>query len=139
MKWDQVIRFVTMAAGAQHFANHNFRSGVRDKSSEIGRGLLWAHSPVRRTTHLIHDVLKWQKSLDEGKVMNRAALAKKLGITRAAVTRNLHLVELIPEIQNFLLGLKKNEEIRAFSLNRMRRLAHMKPEKQREWLSGITA
>ena len=93
--------------------------------------------PVQRTRHPIHDVIRWQKSLDEGKVRNRAELAKKLGITRAAVTRNLHLIELIPEIRNLLLELRKSEEIRDFSLNRMRRLAQMAPEKQREWLSGI--
>lgn len=93
--------------------------------------------PVQRTRRPIHDVIKWQKSLDEGPVENRAALARKLGMTRASVTINLHLISLIPEIKEFLLALRKAEEIREFSLREMHPLAQLPPEKQREWFAGM--
>ena len=68
---------------------------------------------------------------------NRAALARKLGMTRASVTINLHLISLIPEIKEFLLALRKAEEIREFSLREMHPLAQLPPEKQREWFAGM--
>ena len=79
--------------------------------------------PVQRKRHPIHDAIKWQKTLEAGQEENRAALARKLGMTRASVTINLHLISLIPEIKEFLLALRKAEEIREFSLRKMHRLA----------------
>jgi hypothetical protein len=92
---------------------------------------------VQRTRHPIHDAIKWQKSLEAGQVENRTALARKLGMTRASVTINLHLISLIPEIKEFLLAHRKAEEIREFSLRKMHRPAQLPPEKQREWFAGM--
>ncbi|MEZ5415458.1 MAG: recombinase zinc beta ribbon domain-containing protein [Opitutaceae bacterium] len=83
-----------------------------------------------RQKHPIHDVLQWQRQLDEGKVSNRAELAKKLGITRSAVTQNMRLLNLVPEIRNFLLKIKSEEEIQQFSLSRMRKVALLPPKQQ---------
>ncbi len=94
-------------------------------------------NPAKRTRHPIHDAIKWQKSLDAGQIESRAALARKLGMTRSSVTINLHMITLIPEIKEFLLALRKAEQIREFSLRKMHRLAQLPEEKQREWFSGI--
>jgi hypothetical protein len=74
---------------------------------------------VERARHPIHDVLAWQTKLDKGEIQNRAALARKLGVTRAAVTQALKLTQLVPEIKEYLAGLKTAAEMRHFSLRRL--------------------
>jgi len=51
--------------------------------------------------HPIHQVLAWHTKLERGEVQHRAALAKQLGLTRAAVTKNLKLLTCPPKLDGF--------------------------------------
>lgn len=68
--------------------------------------------------------------LEQGKVANRVALAKRMGLTPGAVTRILKLVELSPDIQQFLAALKTKEEVRGFPIKDVGQLAALPVEKQ---------
>jgi len=41
---------------------------------------------------------EWQRMLDEGQYVSRAALARKLGVSRARVTQVLGLLNLAPDV-----------------------------------------
>lgn len=69
--------------------------------------------------------------LEQGKVANRVALAKRMGITPGAVTRILKLVELSPDIQQFLASLKTKEDLRSFPIKEVGRLAILPVDRQR--------
>jgi DNA invertase Pin-like site-specific DNA recombinase len=96
-------------------------------------------APIKAQTelHPIHEVVRWQRKLDAGEVASRAALAKGLGMTRAAVTLNLRLLDLVPEIREHLLAIKTAQEVRQFSLSRMRRLAQSPAAQQRRIFAGM--
>lgn len=65
--------------------------------------------PVRRPAHvarmlaLAHHL---QRAIDEGLVADRAAVARKLGLTRARVTQLLDLLLLAPDLQLKVLKLE---------------------------------
>ncbi len=84
-----------------------------------------------RMRHPIHDVLKWQAKLESGEYRNRAELARKLGVSRAAVTQVLRMLSLSPEIREFLASLKTPAEVRHFSARRMVEIAGMSIPHQR--------
>lgn len=84
-----------------------------------------------RVRHPIHDVLRWQSKLDSGEYRNRADLARKLGVSRAAVTKVLRMLELIPEIREFLATLTTPADVRHFSVRRMSELAAMSAPNQK--------
>lgn len=108
----------------------------------VGRGLRMPApqpAPIKTQTelHPIHEVVRWQRKLDSGEVASRAALARGLGLTRAAVTLNLRLLDLVPEIREHLLAIKTAQEIRQFSLSRMRHLAQFPAAQQRRIFAGM--
>ena len=80
--------------------------------------------------HPIHTSFRWQKMLEQGAILNRAALARKLSVTRAGITQHLQLLQLRPEIQQYLTGLRTAPEVHHFSMNRMRGIARLAPERQ---------
>ncbi len=80
--------------------------------------------------HPIHNVVAWQKKLDGGQAENRAALARQLGVSRAAVTQTLKLLRLAPEIRDYLARLKSPAEMRHFSIRRMGALADLPISRQ---------
>ncbi len=84
-----------------------------------------------RVRHPILDVLKWQAKLESGEYRNRAELARKLGVSRAAVTQVLRMLSLTPEIREFLSNLKTPAEMRHFSARRMGEIASMSISNQR--------
>ena len=62
--------------------------------------------PVRRpakVARLLAMAHKLQRLIDEGKVEDRAALARQLGVTRARITQILDLTLLAPDIQEEIL------------------------------------
>lgn len=65
--------------------------------------------------------------LDPGKVDNRFALAKKLGITPGAVPRILKLLEVMPDIQRFRESLNTKAANRHFTILKDGRLASLPP------------
>ena len=105
----------------------------------VSRLLRETKDPAKRRTHQIHEVIRWKQKLDTGRVVNQAALARDLGMTRAAVTLNLRLLDLVPEIREFLLSIKTAEDVRRFSLSQMRRLAQLPPVEQVRVFSRMCA
>ena len=73
---------------------------------------------------------KWQQMLEAGKVANRVALAKQLGITPGAVTRILKLLEVMPDIQRFLESLDSKEATRHFTIKKIGNLVGLPPSEQ---------
>jgi hypothetical protein len=84
-----------------------------------------------QTEHAVVRARQWQRLLDQGQVANRLALAKRVGITSGAVTRITRLVELMPEIQDFLVGIKTREAVRHFTIKGVGQLATLPAEQQR--------
>ncbi len=80
--------------------------------------------------HPIHTALRWQTLLEQGAAASRSGLAKQASVTRAGVTQYLQLLKLHPEIQEHLRNLRTLAEVRQFSLNRMREIAHLDPDRQ---------
>jgi len=87
--------------------------------------------PEPAAEHAVIRAQKWRRMLEQGKVANRVALAKRMGITPGAVTRILKLVELSPDIQQFLASLKTKEDLRSFPIKEVGRLAILPVDKQR--------
>lgn len=89
--------------------------------------------PKPRTVveHAMVRALKWQALLETGAVPHRLALAKRVGCTPGAVTKVLRLLQLVPEIQEYLVGIKSENEVWHFSAKHMAQLATMAPELQR--------
>jgi hypothetical protein len=89
--------------------------------------------PKPRTVveHAMVRALKWQALLETGAVPHRLALAKRVGCTPGAVTKVLRLLHLVPEIQEYLVGIKSENEVWHFSAKPMAQLATMAPELQR--------
>ena len=88
-------------------------------------------APVPAAEHPIKRALQWQEMLTRGVVVNRAALAKRAGVTPAAVTHTLKLVQLIPEIRDYLASLKTANAVWHFSARRLKKLVDRPPTQQR--------
>lgn len=87
-------------------------------------------SPEPKVQHAIVRARKWQQMLDAGKVANRVALAKQLGVTPGAVTRILKLLEVSPDIQRFLESLNTKEANRHFTIKKVGELAGLPQSEQ---------
>lgn len=58
-----------------------------------------------RVVELLRKAIEWQALLESGEASNRAAIARREGITRARVTQVMGLLRLAPEIQQQVLSL----------------------------------
>jgi hypothetical protein len=96
-------------------------------------------SPERKVQHAIVRARKWQQMLEAGKVANRFALAKQLGITPGAVTRILKLLEVMPDIQRFLESLNTKQANRHFTIKKVGSLACLPPSEQHIEFSKMRA
>ncbi len=85
---------------------------------------------VEAKEHQIHRALEWQKLLQAGKIENRVALAKREGLTPGAVTKILKLVQLIPEIRDFLAKLRTSQDIWRFNTSQMGKIAELPHQDQ---------
>jgi DNA-binding MarR family transcriptional regulator len=101
----------------------------------FGRGQVAGNFvPVRSSgepKHLVIRAQEWRHMLETGHAANRLALARRFGLTPGAVTRIMKLVELLPDIQNFLAGLKTKQAIRHFGMKKMGSLAALPTDAQR--------
>lgn len=83
--------------------------------------------PVRRPAHvarmlaLAHHL---QRAIDKGLVADRAAVARKLGLTRARVTQLLDLLLLAPDLQLRVLQLEAVDGTEPTSERPLRQVAH---------------
>jgi hypothetical protein len=83
--------------------------------------------PVRRPAHVAHMLAlahHLQRAIDKGLVADRAAVARKLGLTRARVTQLLDLLLLAPDLQLQVLKLEAVDGIEPTSERPLRRIAH---------------
>jgi len=87
--------------------------------------------PKQVFKHAIIRAQKWQTLLNTGAVPHRFALAKRVGCTPGAVTKILKMINLIPEIQEYLVRIRSEHEGWHFSAKRMMQLASMTPKLQR--------
>lgn len=83
--------------------------------------------PVRRPAHVAHMLAlahHLQRAIDNGLVADRAAVARKLGLTRARVTQLLDLLLLAPDLQLQVLKLEAVDGTEPTSERPLRRVAH---------------
>jgi hypothetical protein len=57
-----------------------------------------------RVVELLRKALEWQVLIESGEVRNRAAIARREGITRARVTQVMAMLRLAPEIREHILA-----------------------------------
>ena len=67
-----------------------------------------------------------QRAIDAGLVADRAAVARKLGLTRARVTQVLDLLLLAPDLQGAVLALEAGDGVEPIAERALRRTAHAK-------------
>jgi hypothetical protein len=65
-----------------------------------------------------------QNAIDRGVVADRAAVARKLGFTRARITQLLDLLLLAPDIQAHVLELEAVDGVEPMSERALRAVAH---------------
>ncbi|EIP98777.1 site-specific recombinase, DNA invertase Pin [Opitutaceae bacterium TAV1] len=87
------------------------------------------HGPAGNA-HAIHRALAWSRILDDTPGLTRAELARQEGVTPGTLTHYLKLLQLALPIRTFLLSLPSPAGTHPFSLNRMKALADLPPEKQ---------
>jgi len=80
--------------------------------------------------HPIVRARKWQRMLDNGTVANRLALATRVGVDPAMVTRILRLLDLTPSILDYLAKIGTASGAWYFNIRTLGRLATMPPETQ---------
>ena len=64
--------------------------------------------------------------LDRGAVKSKAELARKEGLSRARVTQILNLLNLAPEIRNYLMTIEDEKDCKILTERRLREIAKMK-------------
>lgn len=96
-------------------------------------------APKAEAVHPIARAQKWQRMLASGEVGNRFALAKRVGVDPAMVTRVLKLVRLAPDIQEYLTTLRTPGALWHFNIRLLGELAELPVEKQRAAFARISA
>ena len=76
---------------------------------------------VARMLALAHHL---QRAIDDGLVADRAAVARKLGLTRARVTQLLDLLLLAPAVQTAVLALEAVDGAEPMAERTLRTVAH---------------
>jgi len=89
--------------------------------------------------HPIHRALAWKRSMAANPKLSFAELARRSEVSAPTLTHHFKLLQLLPEIQEFLLGLKDSALLHKFSLNRMKALAVLPPDEQREAFDQLRA
>ena len=79
----------------------------------------------------------WQRQLDSGAVESRAALARKLGVSRAHVTQVLRLLTLAPQVKETVLALGDPIQGRIVGAHALRPLCKLSAKEQRQWSREI--
>ena len=77
---------------------------------------------VLSTTNWYQKALKYQRMLHSGIVKSKAELARKEGLSRARVTQILNLINLAPEIQNYLMITTDRKDLKILTERRLRDL-----------------
>ena len=83
--------------------------------------------PVRRPAKVAQQLAlahHLQAAIDRGSIADRAAVARKLGLTRARVTQLLDLLMLAPDLQEAVLALEAVDGAEPMSERALRAVAH---------------
>lgn len=91
-----------------------------------------AAKPQPPAQHAMHRARAWQRRLEAEPALKRITLAAEEGLSPAMITHVLKLLGLAPEIQAHLLNLTKASEVRRFSLNRLKAMAALPLDEQRQ-------
>ncbi len=75
---------------------------------------------TKTVRHPIHLAAEFKKLLDQELVNNRAELAERYGLSRARVTQLMKMLALPADIQEYLLSLDDEKEIRSVSERKLR-------------------
>ena len=75
--------------------------------------------------------------IDDGRVSSRAALAQKLGVSRARVTQVLQLLTLDPSIIDATVQLGDPLSTPVVSERSLRQLVHMDHRQQERWIDDV--
>jgi hypothetical protein len=73
---------------------------------------------------------KYQKLLEKEVVSSRAELARREGLSKARITQILYLLNLHPEIKEYLTSLTDENLIRHFGEEKVRKIARTEREGQ---------
>jgi DNA invertase Pin-like site-specific DNA recombinase len=93
----------------------------------------------RPPKHPLHRAVAWKQKLRANPQLSHAALAQREALSEATVSRMLKLLRLQPEIQEVLLAIKKKEDLRRYSLNKMVEVAALPSSKQRRAFARLSA
>lgn len=93
-----------------------------------------APRPYRNPIAVARD---WQRALDDGACASRAALARRLGVSRARVTQVLALLALAPEVLAAIAALGDPLPRPIVSERMLRPLLELPAEEQRRILPGL--
>lgn len=83
--------------------------------------------PVRRPAKVAQQLAlahHLQAAIDRGSIADRAAVARKLGLTRARITQLLDLLMLAPDVQEAVLALEAVDGVEPLSERELRKVAH---------------
>jgi len=103
------------------FRRRGSRVGFVDEPPPAPREPSRRPAKVARMLALAHHL---QRAIDEGAVADRAAVARKLGLTRARVTQLLDLLLLAPDIQEQVLELEAVDGVEPMYERELRELSH---------------
>lgn len=84
-------------------------------------------APVRRPAHVARQLAlahHLQRAIDRGAVLDQAAVARKLGLTRARVTQFFDLLILAADLQEQVLALKAVDGAEPMAERTLRTVAH---------------
>ena len=96
-------------------------------------------APKPTVEHPMVCAQKWQRMLTSGEVGNRFALAKRVGVDPAMVTRVLKLLQLAREIQEYLATLRTPSALWYFNIKTLGGIADLPLDKQRVAFMRISA
>jgi hypothetical protein len=120
------------------------RQGRRVELSDTPPSPPEPRTPIRRPARvarmlaLAHHL---QRTIDNGLVADRAAVARKLGVTRARVTQLLDLLLLAPRIQEVVLALEAVDGVEPLRERKLRTVAHAGSwaEQRVAWANALKA
>ena len=107
-----------------------FHHPVRVSGRGVGVAAVERAKAADEPQHWVVRAQHWRRLLESGQAANRVVLAKRFGVTPGAVTRTMKLIQLCPEIQNFLGALKAKEALRHFGMKKVGALAELTREQQ---------
>ncbi|HPA82903.1 MAG TPA: hypothetical protein PLS95_18930 [Thermoanaerobaculales bacterium] len=105
----------------QLFRHRSSRVHLSDRPPRPKPELVRRPAKVARMLALAHHL---QNAIDRGLVADRAAVARKLGFTRARITQLLDLLLLAPDIQARVLELEAIDGVEPMSERALRAVAH---------------